>query len=345
MVRKYEGGLFTPALDLSARTIRLDPSGVFLAAAKDRVMKIYQVVEEKEVASLEFFHSVCLLAWSDPLRVICASNEGYVYVIDLAERGARVFLFQSQQCSPSGIDALRLASGHTVLAIAGSFTLEVFIQDPTSNLWRLALKVSEFPNDSDPTPVVGVHLIKKENTILMYSVYLDRGVRVWNVSHEPTMISEQSFINKIDCKKACVTPDGKIIAVFDGLDGFELFSVQGNGESLHISMAGSGRSPLVPMTFIHAGCLLAAGNVDGELRIWDVGDGTRLQNLRHDGEAIQDLTVSLPSFTTGLAFTKLKSALSLGDTPDGDRFTIATVAKSDHLESKIWVWRGVEVGE
>lgn len=84
MVRKYEGGPFAPAAGFPARAIQLDPSGVFLAAAKDRVMKIFRV-DGEEIASLELFHSARLLSWAGPRKVICGSDEGYIYVIDLVE--------------------------------------------------------------------------------------------------------------------------------------------------------------------------------------------------------------------------------------------------------------------
>lgn len=149
MVRKYEGGPFAPAVGFPTRAIQLDPSGVFLVATKDRVMKIFKV-DGEEIASLELFHSARLLSWAGPHRVICGSDEGYVYVVDLVDVSrlpthpisnvvdgvnpqarAKVFLFRSQQRSLSGLESLEIVGGHTVLAIAGPFTVDVFAQDPT----------------------------------------------------------------------------------------------------------------------------------------------------------------------------------------------------------------------
>ena len=165
-------------------------------------------------------------------------------------------------------------------------------------------------------------------------------------------------------KQACITPDGNTLAIFDGLDGFDLFSTQTKQKVLHISMAGSARSPSPPMAFVHAGFMLVAGNSDGELRLWDIESGARLQRLSHgewiwfplfqsvrliqwiDGEMIHGLTVGLCSIIrVNTVLTRLQSALSFGQTPLGDRFIIATITQADDMRSKIWIWRGVEVGE
>jgi WD40 repeat protein len=128
---------------------------------------------------------------------------------------------------------------------------------------------------------------------------------------------------KSSCKCA-VSQDGSKVVVSKEGEGFHLYSRGTGAQIMQFPIPAESSGEFTPVQFVHGDHFVAGGSEAGEVRLWDIKSGDRIQTLRdatgsivdiavrrHTETDIRNLSDHPPRRTTDLKIMKMKIFLWL----------------------------------
>ncbi len=83
--------------------------------------------------------------------------------------------------------------------------------------------------------------------------------------------------------RASLNNDGSLLIAANLLTGFDLYSLE-TGDLIRAFGHDVGEKRMTPVIFLESGTVILGGTTVGEMHLWDVSTGRKLQTLVHAGQ-------------------------------------------------------------
>lgn len=136
--------------------------------------------------------------------------------------------------------------------------------------------------------------------------------------------------------KCAISRDGSKLVVGKEGEGFHLYFRDTAAQIGQFRIPPDSSGGSTPVCFVHEDVFLVGGSQTGEVRLWDVGSGDRIQTLRGDAvDPIVDISVCLHSVTAirNISDHILQAYHRLEEKEDEDVFVIVSAT---HSAAYIW---------
>ncbi|KAI0058228.1 WD40 repeat-like protein [Artomyces pyxidatus] len=299
----------------------------------------------------------------DGTRIASGGADGNVYIFSV--RSGEEIRTSTFQAHTSAIGHMAPIPDAMVLASAAQGEVKIWKQTIGAHgkeHWRFPIIIPQPPPEiarvDDAATVTGLRWLKEATRLdnrsdgsLVVS-YLWHGIICWGLNS----LAPQWRIAHRGCFSFDLSPDLSTLAVHAETSRFDIYDVTSRMKlrSLEVEKgdgASIGQSSL-PVQFIHDGLAVLGGSYVGNVRIWDLETGDRLQVLRHGAVTIQSLAAYyvIPSreffIITGssdgrvVIWETIASRVEV-DSRDSDRPTNFIVKIPTSLYWSLWVFSGL----
>ncbi|KAI0695270.1 WD40-repeat-containing domain protein [Cerioporus squamosus] len=276
--------------------ISFSPRATYLAtAATDDKICIWEAASRKLLHRYHGSSYALCLAWM-PNRedhLLCGMLDGYVVCLSFSPRTIRA---QGLVIHTSPVEAIAILENR----VASGSRRDIRVWDwhadgkwHSVGRWLLHHEVEEPPTSSqeEEVSIAHLHWITLPRHTRLAVVYMEHGVRIFDARtwKFPYHSIHPFRLSQCYRARADVSIDGEYLALANPLSGFGLYSLR-SGDLVRAFGHEVGFKRATPVKFIESGKAIIGGSTVGEVNIWDIETGRKVQTLLHTGTSFGELS-------------------------------------------------------
>ncbi|KAI0689580.1 WD40-repeat-containing domain protein [Cerioporus squamosus] len=274
--------------------ISFSPRATYLAtAATDNRICIWEVSSRKLLHEYSGSNYALCLTWM-PARenhLLCGMSDGYVISLSFSLKNirARGLVLHSSAIEAIAVTGVRVASGSRREVRVWDWKAEgkgiqvtpchIYEAHRRQGSWILHHEIEEPPTTSQEEEVSIAYLQWTTiRPVRLVVVYVEHGLRIFHARTWKCLLArlDDKPVARADLSK------GDRLAVANPLSGFSIYSLK-SGDLVRAfgHEVGQKRAPAVK--FIESDKAIVGGSTVGEVNVWDIETGRKIQTLSHAG--------------------------------------------------------------
>ncbi|KAI0055794.1 WD40 repeat-like protein [Artomyces pyxidatus] len=287
--------ILSPNHASSVTSVAISRDGTHLASASlDGKVFVFAIQSGERLHEFIAGTAVVSLVWpkSDSSVLLFGCDDGTLVSVALQEDEIRTSRFQAHF---KPLEYLSPVVDSPFLASAARDEVKVWGQMVGSDgkeHWLTGVDIPPPPSDvahrQDPNVAISIHWLSNPDTLnhdsngVLLVAYL-----CWNLRS----LSPEWRIAHRGCGAVDLSPNRQTLAVhaIPQATHFDIYDVKSRSKIRTVEVEESLKSRPLPVRFLHDGFALLGGSYAGNIRIWDIDSGDRLQVLRHGDCLVQAL--------------------------------------------------------
>ncbi|KAI9059350.1 WD40 repeat-like protein [Trametes sanguinea] len=267
----------------SITAIAICPTGTHIATGSlDGVVCIWELASQKVLYSYDGEIAILALRWDPRLHdtVLCGMDHGYL--ASLCFRHGKLHI-QGFQGHAYPVDCIAVSGDLEALASGAQNELHVWNLKQAKPIapWTLYGSLREPETHSQDVHLVvavtSLHWTSCGSSLI--ATYLHHGARIYETK---TWTCIQSITTDGQIARADLSFDDKSLVVSNALTGFDLYSLE-SGNLIRAFGHDMRARRATPVRFAETGQSIVGGTTIGEMLVWDVSSGRRMQSLPWEG--------------------------------------------------------------